>query len=108
MRRTTRGVSVAAVAVTAITFIAPVASSIAEGGDTGLATSAALPSQPTSDLVKVIEHDLEPVACPAFIELGRDTGGGVFGAVLIDADGDVYLAQPLGRGYTRYYDCPPY
>jgi len=70
----------------------------------GAATSAF-----ASDPVGTLKRDLNPAACPAFIELANDTGGGVFGAVLFNpSDGDVYLAQPTGRGYTREWDCPPY
>lgn len=67
-----------------------------------------LPSQATIDPLETLKRDLNPAVCPIFSELANDTGGGVLGAVLINPDGDVYVAQPLGRGYTREWDCPPF
>lgn len=34
--------------------------------------------------------------------------GYIAGAVAIDPDGDLYVAQPEGPGYVKVYDCRPY
>jgi hypothetical protein len=51
---------------------------------------------------------VDPVVCPIFIALGTIAGGGILGVLRINADGDVYVANVTGIGYTREYDCPPY
>lgn len=51
---------------------------------------------------------LDPVVCPLYIALYAETGGGVFGILRIHSDGDLYVAQPLGVGYIRIWNCPPY
>lgn len=46
---------------------------------------------------------VDPVVCPA-LEAAR----GSYGPVTVAADGDVYIADPIGLQPTPYYDCPPY
>lgn len=68
-----------------------------------------IPPQAVIDAVNsVTATTLDPTVCPVFQELHDLTGGGVLGVVRIGADGDLYLAQPVGVGYDKVYDCPPY
>ena len=51
---------------------------------------------------------LDPTVCPVFITVGQVTDGRIFGVIAIGADGDLSVADPIGPGYTKVYDCPPY
>jgi hypothetical protein len=48
-------------------------------------------------------HDECSVVCAQLPRLA-----GTYGPVTIGPDGDVYVADPLGLGLNRLYDCPPY
>jgi len=75
-----------------------------------------IPPQEVIDLLDSIFTTLEqfeidnvdPLVCPVLVQLGQLTGGGVPGVLEIHADGDVYVADPLGLGLNPFWDCPPY
>lgn len=93
---------------------------VAPDGNTGTdctaVTEAQVPPQQVIDLIDTIvdvtdsidKGNVDPIVCPIFVSLHGVTGGGVLGVLLIDAQGDLYVAQPLGVGYHKVYDCPPY
>jgi hypothetical protein len=80
------------------------------------ATSQDIPPQAVIDELNSIFDTLnaleistvDPVVCPVLVTLHGLTGGGVPGVLEIRADGDVYVADPLGLGINPVYDCPPY
>jgi len=86
------------------------------GTDCQAATSLQFPPQAIYDFVNTLVDSMQsisdpvidPIVCPIFSELYSTTGGGVLGVLLIQPDGDLYLAKPLGVGYDQVYDCPPY
>jgi hypothetical protein len=47
--------------------------------------------------------DVDPRVCPVLA-----AHPGTYGDVTINADGDVYVADPFGLGLNPVYDCPPY
>jgi len=56
----------------------------------------------------VTKSFIDPIVCPNFQTVGNFVGGGVLGVVRIHPDGDIYVANVTGTGYTREYNCPPY
>jgi hypothetical protein len=70
--------------------------------------SAEITDQPVIDLLNTGFDTVDGAACPLFVDLYWATGGGVLGVLRIGADGDLYVADPFGTGYTKYWDCPPY
>ena len=87
-----------------------------EPEDCPAATQQQIPPQQVIDLLNSVFDTLnnfeiqnvDPVVCPVLVQLGAATGGGVPGVLEIHADGDVYVADPLGLGLNPVYDCPPY
>lgn len=66
------------------------------------------PPQPILDLLSELKPDLDAVICPVLVTIGQVTGGRIGGAIFINPDGDIYLAQPIGTGNIWVYDCAPY
>jgi hypothetical protein len=75
-------------------------------------TTIQIPPQSVIDAINALfalpRDDINPVLCPILVELASVTGGGVLGVIRLNPDGDIYVAQPLGRGYIQTYDCAPY
>lgn len=95
-----------AVATALMSLAAPaIAAYAADGGGTAYSERTGASA---SDPLQKVRPYLNPVVCPVFMEIGNDTGGHIAGAILIAPDGDVYVAQPIGPGYNREWDCPPY
>jgi len=68
-----------------------------------------IPPQEVIDLLDTLFiGTIDPLVCPVLVQLGQATGGGVPGVLEIRADGDVYVADPLGLGINPVDDCPPY
>ena len=68
-----------------------------------------IPPQEVIDLLDALFiGTIDPLVCPVLVQLGQATGGGVPGVLEIRADGDVYVADPLGLGLNPVDDCPPY
>jgi hypothetical protein len=64
--------------------------------------------QPAATVAVTSPDSFDSVLCPLFIALYAETDGGILGVLRIHSDGDLYVAQPLGVGYIRVYDCPPH
>ena len=86
------------------------------GPDCPGATTLQIPPQQIIDALNTVIDTLngvlistvDPVVCPVLVQVGQAIGGGVSGVLEIRADGDVYVADPLGLGINPVYDCPPY
>jgi hypothetical protein len=80
------------------------------GTDCRPVTRVPVPVSPIVGLFDVLKQQhADPVVCPVLVTLGQDVGGQILGgAVKIDADGDVFVGEPIGPGDIWVYDCSPY
>ena len=84
-----------------------------DGDTTGWVCRASIVVQiPPQEVIDLLDAlfigTIDPLVCPVLVQLGQATGGGVPGVLEIRADGDVYVADPLGLGLNPVDDCPPY
>jgi hypothetical protein len=79
------------------------------GTDCRPVTQAPVPIAPVIGLFDVLKQQhVDPLVCPVLVSLGQLTGGRIAGAILIDTDGDVFVAQLTGQQNNLVYDCAPY
>jgi len=87
------------------TWVAPDGSTGTDCRDIG---EAQVPPQPIIDLLPGLKQAADIAVCPVLVTIGNATGHRVLGAVFVNADGDIYLAQPVGTSNIWVYDCPAY
>lgn len=79
------------------------------GTDCRPVIQAPVPISPVIGLFDVLKQQhVDPLVCPVLVSLGQVTGGRIAGAILIDTDGDLFVAQLTGQDNDLVYDCAPY
>jgi len=71
------------------------------------ATTAQLPPPVVYDAPDTAATVIDPILCPALVQVGKDTGGGVPGVLTFGSDGDIFVDE-LVPELGPIYDCPPY
>jgi hypothetical protein len=79
------------------------------GTDCQPITTTQTPPQAILDFISFLRSEVNDLAlCPVLVAIGQATGGHIAGAIAINPDGDLYVAEPVGPGAIWVYDCAPY